>query len=429
MITAGVEEKLNRNQIRGFLAAWGGWALDGMDSFIYALVMTPALRELLPRSGIQATVGEIGYYNGLLLALFLGGWGLSMLWGPIGDRYGRVRTLTLTILCYSVFTFAGALAQNVWQLAIFRLLAGIGIGGEWTLGGTFVAEEWPESRRKMGAGYMQTGYYVGTLLAALLNAWIGAKYGWRAMFMVGGSPALLVFLIQYGVHEPKRWKAAATKLESGSASSPMRMLFSSEYRRRTLLNGFYLFVSIAGLWAGSVYVPAAVTFLSNKQGMNALDATRMASWATVILSVATIIGCLALPPLAERWGRRTTLAAYFALMFFSIAVGFGYTYYLQEHALAWFLVMLGVLGFGGANFTMYSLWLPEQYRTECRASAFGFATSAGRFAAAGITFLVGWGVSRMGTIGIPVALTSLAFLAGMLLLPWGVETKGHELPD
>ena len=115
-----------------------------MDSFIYALVMTPALRELLPRSGIQATVGEIGYYNGLLLALFLSGWGFSMLWGPIGDRYGRVRTLTLTILCYSVFTFAGALAQNVWQLAIFRLLAGIGIGGEWTLGGTFVAEEWPE---------------------------------------------------------------------------------------------------------------------------------------------------------------------------------------------------------------------------------------------------------------------------------------------
>jgi MFS family permease len=149
----------------------------------------------------------------------------------------------------------------------------------------------------------------------------------------------------------------------------------------------------------------------------------------VILSVATILGCLALPPLAERWGRRRTLAVYFALMFFSIAVGFGYTYYLHEHALAWFLLMLAVLGFGGANFTMYSLWLPEQYRTECRASAFGFATSVGRFAGAGITFLVGWGVGRMGTIGYPVALTSLGFLAGLMLLPWGVETKGQELPE
>ena len=421
MVTATAQAKLNQNQIRGFFAAWGGWALDGMDSFIYALVMTPALRELLPRSGIPATTGNIGTYGGLLFALFLVGWGLSMLWGPLGDRFGRVRTLTLTIVCYSLFTFAGALATNVWQLALFRLLAGVGIGGEWTLGGTFVAEEWPESRRKMGAGYMQTGYYVGTLLAALLNAWIGARYGWRAMFAVGGTPALLVFLIQYGVHEPSRWKPAA--------SAPMRMLFSDEYRRRTLLNAAYLFVSISGLWAGSVYVPSAVSFLSGKEGLNAADATRMASWATVLLSVATILGCLALPPMAERWGRRWTLGAFFALMFFSIAVGFGYTYYLPQHALAWFLVMLAVLGFGGGNFTVYSLWLPEQYRTECRASAFGFATSVGRFAAAGITLLVGWGVGRTGTIGFPVALTSVGFLVGMALLPWGVETRGQELPE
>ena len=143
------------------------------------------MRELLPKSGIAATAGNTGYYGGLLFALFLVGWGLSMLWGPVGDRIGRVRTLSLTVLCYSVFTFAGAFATDIWQLAVFRLLAGIGIGGEWTLGGTFVAEEWPEDRRKMGAGLMQTGYYVGILLAALLNAWIGAAYGWRVMFAIG----------------------------------------------------------------------------------------------------------------------------------------------------------------------------------------------------------------------------------------------------
>src|SRR5690242_20473176 len=163
---------LTPNQIRGFWAAWGGWALDGMDSFIYALVMVPALRELLPRSGVP--LARLGYYGGLLFALFLVGWGLSFLWGPVGDRFGRVRTLMLTILCYSAFTLAGAFATSVWQLALFRLLAGIGIGGEWTLGGTFVAEEWPEDRRKMGAGLMQTGYYLGVLLAALLNATVGA---------------------------------------------------------------------------------------------------------------------------------------------------------------------------------------------------------------------------------------------------------------
>ena len=377
--------KLTQNQIRGFWAAWGGWALDGMDSFIYALVLVPSLRELLPRSGIRADAGAIGYYGGLLFALFLVGWGLSMLWGPVGDRFGRVRTLTMTILFFSVFTFAGALASSVWQLALFRLLAGIGIGGEWTLGGTFVAEEWPEDRRKMGAGLMQTGYYFGVLAAGVLNATVGAKYGWRAMFAVGGPPALLVLLINYGVHEPARWKP------SKSASRAMAMLFSPEYRRRTILNAVYLFVSISGLWAGSVYVPSAVSFLAPREGLNAVETTRMASYATVLLSVATILGCLALPPLAERFGRRWTLAGYFLLMFGSIALGFGYAYYLHSHALEWFLASLVVLGFGGANFTMYSLWLPEQYPTECRASAFGFATSSGRFLAAGSTSAGGLG--------------------------------------
>src|SRR5437870_8158669 len=156
---ARVPSRLTANQIRGFWAAWGGWALDGMDASIYAIVLVPALRDLLPRSGIAATPGNVVYYGSVLLALFLFGWGLSMLWGPVADRFGRVRTLMLTILCYSLFTFLGVLVTSVWQLAILRLLAGIGIGGEWSMGGTFVAEEWPEDRRKMGAGFMHTGYY------------------------------------------------------------------------------------------------------------------------------------------------------------------------------------------------------------------------------------------------------------------------------
>jgi MFS family permease len=116
--------RLTTNQIRGFWAAWAGWALDGMDSFIYALVLVPALRDLLPASGIRADAANTGFYGGLLFALFLIGWGLAFLWGPIADRFGRVRTLMLTILCYSAFTFAGALATNVWALGLFRLKSG-----------------------------------------------------------------------------------------------------------------------------------------------------------------------------------------------------------------------------------------------------------------------------------------------------------------
>src|SRR6202051_60549 len=202
-------QNLTRNQIRGFWASWGGWTLDGMDSFVYALVLVPSLRELLPRSGIAATKANIGQYGGLLFALFLIGWGLAFLWGPIGDKFGRVRPLMLTIVWYSVFTFLSAFVTSVWQLAILRLLAGIGIGGEWAMGGTFVAEEWPENRRRMGAGFMHTGYYVGFFLAAVANYSIGSHYGWRAMFIVGGLPALLLAWIRHGVTEPAAWHEEA----------------------------------------------------------------------------------------------------------------------------------------------------------------------------------------------------------------------------
>ncbi|HMD34577.1 MAG TPA: MFS transporter [Vicinamibacterales bacterium] len=425
-IRTGRRTPLTQNQVRGFWAAWAGWALDGMDSFIYALVLTPAIRELLPRSGIAATSDNVVSYGAILFALFLIGWGLSMIWGPVADRFGRVRTLALTILCYSVFTLLSAFATGVWQLALFRLLAGVGIGGEWAMGGTFVAEEWPEDRRKMGAGYLHTGYYFGFFLAAIANYFIGAKYGWRWMFAVGGTPALLVTFIQYGVHEPKAWRRKR-EIARPTMMAAFGKLFSSTYARRTWLNSLYLLVSIVGLWAGSVYVPTSVTQIAVREGYSAADAARLASYGTMVLSVGTILGCLVLPPLAESLGRRLTLGVYFVVMFVSIAVGFGYVFYLP-HALAPFMVVLFFLGVGGANFAMYTLWLPEQYSTECRASAFAFATSVGRFAGAGITFLVGAGVAYFHTIGTPVALTSIAFLIGLLLLPFGEETHGKPLP-
>ena len=428
--TTTTHTPLTRNQIRGFWAAWAGWALDGMDSFIYALVLVPALTELLPRSGVAVNPGNVGYYGGVLFALFLVGWGLSMIWGPIADRFGRVRTLMLTIVCYSVFTFLGAVATSVWQLAIFRLLAGVGIGGEWSMGGTFVAEEWPEDRRKMGAGYLHTGYYFGFFLAAIANYFIGARYGWRMMFPVGGIPVLLVGFIQYGVHETSRWKTRVVEAHKRpTLGAAFMKLFSPTYKRRTLLNSIFLLVSIVGLWAGTVYEPTSVIQIAIREGYTAPEAARLASYATMLLSVGTILGCLVLPVLAERFGRRMTLGLYFVVMFLSIAIGFGWVFYFTTNALAWFLVCLFFLGIGGANFAMYTLWLPEQYSTECRASAFAFATSVGRFAGAGITFLVGAGVTHYQTIGTPVAFTSLAFLLGLFLLPFGVETKGQPLPD
>jgi MFS family permease len=419
---------LTRNQIRGFWASWGGWTLDGMDSVVYALVLVPAMSDLLPRSGIAATKANIGYYGALSFALFLIGWGLAFLWGPVGDKFGRVRTLMLTIVWYSVFTFLSAFVTSWWQLAGLRLLAGIGIGGEWAMGGTFVAEEWPEHRRRLGAGYMHTGYYVGFFLASLANYAIGSHYGWRSMFIVGGLPALLLAWLRHVVIEPDRWKKKEGVVRSWAIWRPFAALFAEQWRRRTIINALLMLASICGLWAGTVYVPTAITTLAQAGGRAAPAAAQIASYGMMVISLATILGCLVMPSLAEGMGRRGALAFFFTLMMVFIALTFGKIFYLGPTALPWFFVCLFFLGFGGANFAVYTLWLPEQYPTECRASAFAFSTSFARFAGAGITFLVGSGVRHFGTLGTPVALTSIAFAIGLLLIPFAAETRGERLP-
>lgn len=423
------EDRLTGEQVRGFLAAWGGWALDGMDSFIYALVLVPALTELLPCSGTPATPGNIGYYGSILFALFLLGWGLSMVWGPVADRFGRVRALMMTILCYSLFTFLCAFVTNVWQLAVLRVLCGIGIGGEQPMGGTYVAEALPESRRKMGAGLMHTGYYFGFFFAAIANYFIGATYGWRWMFALGGLPALLVGFIRYGVSESEAWqKRVRQQQHPPKMRQAFGALFSPAYKGRTLVMSSLFLVSIIGLWAGSIYVPTAVTQIAQREGYSAADAARLASYGSMILAGATILGCVAAPVLAEWFGRRKAMALYFAAMGAGIVVSFGYVFYLQSNPLLWFFLCIFVLGLGGANFAMYTLWIPEQYTTDCRASAIAFISSVGRFLGIAMVFLVGEGISYFGTLGTPIALTSLAFVVGLALLPLGIETRGKPLP-
>ena len=134
------------------------------------------------------------------------------------------------------------------------------------MGGTFVAEEWPEHRRRMGAGFMHTGYYVGIFLAALANYGIGSHYGWRSMFIVGGLPALLLAWVRHGVVEPAAWKKKESVVRSWAVWRPFAILFSSAWRRRTIVNALFMLASICGLWAGTVYVPAAITALAESGG-------------------------------------------------------------------------------------------------------------------------------------------------------------------
>lgn len=425
-VPRAIPTPLDRQQIVGFWGAWTGWMLDGMDSFIYALVLAPALTELLPRSGIAATPAHVGLYGSILFAVFLVGWGVSFVWGPIADRFGRKATLAGSIALYAVFTGLAAFSQNVYELALFRFVAGVGIGGEWALAGTYVAESWPEDKRKMGAGYLQTGYYAGFFAAAALNYTIGAAFGWRAMFLTGAVPVIVAILVMIGVKETAKFE----RKRQARLEHPLRRIFAPSHRKQTIVMSLLLTVAIIGLWAGAVYEPTALIQLARKAGMTAPAAIHTASLGTGLLSIGTILGCLALPPIAEALGRRPTLAIYFALMFVAIIAAFGWAFYLPGGAaLPVFLAALFFLGVGGANFAMFSLWLPELFPTEIRASAFAFCTSIGRLGGAVVNFILGAAVLHTGTIGIPVACTAIAFGLGMLIIPFGRETRGEVLPE
>src|SRR5437899_2789496 len=162
------QEGVTRYQWLVLLVAWLGWVFDSMDATIYALVLHPALHDLLSGKAHGVVSQEaIGWYGGIIFSIFLIGWAVGgVLFGVVADRYGRMKTLILTILVYAVFTGMAALSATWWQLAIYRFLTALGIGGEWAAGAALVAEVWPEGKRAKAAGMLQSAWAAGFFIAA-----------------------------------------------------------------------------------------------------------------------------------------------------------------------------------------------------------------------------------------------------------------------
>jgi MFS family permease len=414
------------NQWKAFIGAFGGWLLDGFEISIFGLVMAPALTELLPRSGYEANTSTLGYFGQLGVAIFLVGWGCSFVWGPVADRLGRVPALMYSIIVYAVFTFAAGFAQNIWQLFACRFLAAIGIGGEWAMAGTLVAETMPEHARPRFGGFLHSGVYIGTLLGSVVYYAIGIDLGWRWMFYLGLMPALFVMYIRRTTREPRRWINVSRGTRKTAYSAFLVKILQPPYRRRTWINTLLLFIALTGFWAGSQYLGTAIVTLGAQQGLG-MQAPQFAAQGLALLSIFTIVGCLIVAPLASRIGRRSTLAFLFALMIVGIAGGFGWGYYAGS--MLAFFAFIPILGIGGGNFAVFTVWLPEQYPTEIRATAFAFCTTMSRFVAAAGTFLVGYAIAEAGTIGWPLALTAAPFVFGLWLAYLAPETTGEVLPE
>jgi len=403
------------------LVAWLGWVFDSMDATIYAQVMTPAVKELLGTRGVPE---NIGWYGGIIFSIFVVGWALGgVVFGILADYLGRARVLVITILIYAVFTALAGFSHSWWQLAIYRFLTALGVGGEWAAGATLVAEAWPESLRVKGAGLLQSAWGVGFFLAAGINLLL-SSYSWRVMFFVGLVPALVALLARLKVREPEKWVRVHDG-EQGQASHRLTLLelFSPGIRRDTLVGSALAFVAVFGLWGATNWTPSLIHELLGPQHLGGVAMARRVSYAVMSLNTGAILGYLVFPLLAEWWGRRGA----FLLMLVGSGIALPAAFLVPSSyaVVLWLLPLLGF--FSNGIFSGFPVYLPEIFPTRIRATGSGFCFNAGRILAAGGPFLTGYLVVQLGTFARAASSIAVIYLLGLIVLLFARETKGEMI--
>ena len=419
---------VTRYQWLVLFVAWLGWVFDSMDSTIYALVLQPALHDLLRSpGGGPVTADVIGWYGGIIFSIFLIGWAIGgVLFGVLADHFGRTKTLVFTILIYAVFTGLAALSQTWWQLALFRFLTALGIGGEWAAGAALVAEVWPEDKRTQAAGLLQSAWAAGFLLAAVAQP---APAQLRLATHVRGrrrAGSCGVARRSCGSGNRNAGSRRARQNDKPAALHPSKLaeLFAPGLARSTLVGSGLAFVAVFGLWGATNWTPTLVRALPDLQGLSASELTSRVSYATMLLNVGALAGYLSFGPLADRVGRRWV----FALMCVGSLVMLPVTF-LTPRTYAHVLLLLPLLGFfNNGIFSGFPIYLPELYPTRIRATGAGFCFNVGRVLASAGPFVTGYLVMVLGSFGRAASAVAVIYLVGLLILPFAPETKGQPLP-
>ena len=397
---------------RALIAASLGWLLDAFDVMLYALVLTAVVKDL----GLSlATGGQLASLT--LAASALGG----LVFGVVADKLGRTRALSLSILLYSVFTFACGLAQNVWQLAIFRFFLGLGMGGEWASGATLVSETWPEKHRGKALGLMQSCWAIGYGAAALVVALVLPTYGWRAVFFVGIIPAIFTLWIRRNLEEPEMWtrsrdvsigKGASGVASAfrGSSAVPMKIVVTL-----TLMNAATMFA----WWGLNLWVPSYLS-LPTAQGGIGLSTTTM-SMFIVAMQVGMWFGYVTFGFISDTFGRKPTYVTYLVLAA-ALVWAYGST---REPML---LLVLGpfVAFFGTGYFSGFGAVASELFPTAIRATALGVTYNSGRLLSAAAPFVIGSLAQSQG-FGLAFTITAFAFLIAAMLWIGIPETRGRQM--
>jgi MFS transporter, SHS family, sialic acid transporter len=411
------EQRLGVREWAVLLAALLGWMFDGVEQGLFPLVSRPALQDLM--GIIDDTV--VGGWLSYLVALFLVGAAAGgLFFGWLGDKLGRVSAMGISILTYSLFTGACYFAQEPWHLGVFRFLAALGMGGEWSLGVALVMECWPDQLRPTLAGVIGASGNLGLLLISVVGmSFPVTPDSWRWTMLVCASPAVLALLVVVFLPESKKWKESVktTKVR------PLQEIFATRLIRPTLLGIMLTSVPLIGTWgAVTAFLPSWVDQMVGKENPGAKGT------ALCMVTIGAIFGAMFGSWLGKKIGRRF---AYFFLCFFSLIVTAVLYRGLANYNTV-FLILAGVAGFATASFYGWlPLYLPELFPTRVRATGQGVCYNSGRiFAAVGSLttgqlltyFFHGNFAQACGTI-------ALIYALGMVLIWFAPETKGKPLPE
>jgi MFS family permease len=430
-----------------FIVCSLGWLFDTMDQQLFTIARTPAMRALVDAESVAKSAGYT-------TAIFLVGWGAGgLFFGVLGDLIGRVRSMIITILLYSLFTGLSALSVGFADFAFYRFLTGLGVGGQFAVGVSLVAEVMPERARPSALGLLQALSAIGNVAAALFGialaflghaAIIEGTQSWRYMFVVGTVPALLVLLIMRRLHEPERWSAlAAQKSIRERLAAYTGELFSDPRWSRNAVVGLLLASSgIIGLWAIGFFVVDFVREIIRPrlvaEGLAAADVVFWediwASVTSILVNVGGFFGIAAFSRVTRSVNRRPTFAISFVVALASTALVFGLLNTFGQ--MLWMIPLMGFCQL--ALFGGYAIYFPELFPTRLRSTGISFCYNGARFVAATGPFVQGilrdyfrdlaGGDVVQGFRYAGLTMCAI-FIVGLLVLPFAPETRGKPLPE
>ena len=429
---------LNRSQWKALIAANLGWTFDGFEVFALILTVGVALHQLLDPSQYPF----IPAYAGAVIAITVFGWAIGgLLGGVLADYLGRKRSMTLTILAYSLLTGVSAFSWDWLSFAVFRFLVGLAIGSEWATGASIMAELWPAKARGKGGAFLQSGYPIGSILASGVWLAIGTSGpdAWRYMYLIGVLPALIVFWIRRNIPESPRWEESNRRRRAaydrrrqgaplhGEDAALVRFtlvdVFAEGAIRSRLVLTFVMSLSVTiGYWGVSTFVPSYVGSIATAAG---LPAQRWAALAGLVQNVGALIGFSSFGFLADAFGRKPTTILFYLMCL--ILTPIVYLWVQDIHVLLFTLAVYGFFIQGVFSWT--PIWLPELFPTRMRATAAGFIFNAPRLISAIAPLIAGTLIVSLGGYGKAATIIGLFYILGLIAVPFLPETKGKPLPE